>query len=180
MARPFLSCSKSERKASLAESAPWWQFKHSALCGIPAKSPGSAMGWHTLHSKPTLAWRLWLNTTGCLTGAGGGSALSPARDPPVAAASMLRRTAVRVTNKRIIDRTRNLTIQSFMPLCGATTDEKSNDSSLGRGKGRQALEWAFEATTHPVWRRDRCRGASHPSQGDFHWSSHDVERRHDL
>ena len=31
-----------------------------------------------------------------------------------------------------------------MPWCGATTDEKSNDSPLGRGKGRQALGWVVD------------------------------------
>ena len=32
----------------------------------------------------------------------------------------------------------------FMPRCGSTTDEKSNDSPLGGGKGRQALGWVVD------------------------------------
>ena len=66
-----------------------------------------------------------------------------------------------------------------MPLCGATTGEGSNDSPLGRGKGRQALGWVV-AATHPVWLRDRCRCASHPSRegiflGDNPRWSHSAE-----
>jgi hypothetical protein len=31
-----------------------------------------------------------------------------------------------------------------MPLRGTATDEESNDSPLGRGEGRQALEWVVD------------------------------------
>ncbi len=31
-----------------------------------------------------------------------------------------------------------------MPRCGTTTDDETNDSSLGRGKGRPALGWVVE------------------------------------
>src|SRR6185503_21082610 len=65
-------------------------------------APSEYMEWHTLHSKPTLVWRLWLNTTGCFTRAGCGSDLSTARDQPVAAARMLRRRAARTISNRIL------------------------------------------------------------------------------
>jgi len=37
-----------------------------------------------------------------------------------------------------------------MPLCGATTDERSNDSPFGRGKGRQALGWVVASKRRPT------------------------------
>jgi len=36
-----------------------------------------------------------------------------------------------------------------MPLHGATADEKSNDSPLGRGTGRQALGWVVDRERTP-------------------------------
>jgi len=34
----------------------------------------------------------------------------------------------------------------------------------GQGPSGPGVGGSFEATTHPVWLRDRCRWASHPSQ----------------